>query len=75
MNWWIAAAVLVPPAVAAAVVVVHTWWRFESAKLAVLVAVEDETARHLGDLVPSQREPEDPFWAEFIANRRPGEER
>ncbi len=36
-------------------------------------AVERETARHVPDLVPEQRESPDPVWWEFVPRQRDGE--
>ncbi len=43
------------------------WWRARwRAAQRVLAAVELEAARHVGRLVPGQRQPVDPVWWEFV---------
>lgn len=51
------------------------WLREWPARRRVQRAVERETAVHVGDLVPEQREPSDPVWWEFVPGQQQGEDR
>ncbi|BAL87366.1 hypothetical protein AMIS_21460 [Actinoplanes missouriensis 431] len=75
-DWQLFGAGVVALIVVAAVwLMIRHWRRTWEARLAVLTAWEDETARHVPSLVPAQRQPVDPFWAEFIETQRDGEDR
>lgn len=50
------------------------WWRVRQGRRRVHAALERETARHIGNLVPDQREPSDPVWWEFVPTQRNGDD-
>lgn len=45
---------------------VADWWRVRRGRRVVRAVVEAETARHVGGLVPGQRQSADPVWHEFV---------
>jgi hypothetical protein len=73
---------LVPAATAAGFVLcwlldlvprVADWWRIRRGRPRVHAVIEDETRRHIGDLVPGQRRSSDPVWWEFVPQQQGGD--
>lgn len=61
--------------VGACVLVARGWARLQAARRLVRDVIEQETARHVRDLVPEQRQPTEPQgWWEFTLRQRDGDD-
>ncbi|GGN39810.1 hypothetical protein FHR83_006635 [Actinoplanes campanulatus] len=65
--------VAVPAAGIAAVFVLHDQIALRRGRRLVRQVLEQETARHIGDLVPEQRQSPDPVWWEFVPQQQDGD--